>query len=142
MCQQNVDQFVVMHRKQDHLLHENVAIRDIHRMYQLIDSKSSALLTHVSLMIAACTFLYSSASTKTTTDKLFIVEAFIYMIIALILLFCLHLSMYSAPQDESSCEKYFADDCNKRRNTYLFALYLARLVTFGVILTMIYKVLL
>ncbi len=71
---------------------KNPLIEDFHRMYRLIDSKSSSLLTHVSLMIAACAFLY--ADSKGIRQDFFMTEAFAYMLAALILLFCLGLSMH------------------------------------------------
>ena len=50
------ERIVERHEILDRLLHADFVVRDIHRLYLLLDGKSAALFSHVSIMIAACTF--------------------------------------------------------------------------------------
>ncbi len=123
-------------------------VKDIHRMYALIDVKSSSLLTHVSLMIAACAFLYDSAGKNTMffdgtpstyVRKSFIIEAFVYILIALALLCCLGVSMYNAPNDKTKYKEYYARSIRTRATVYVVALRAARVATIAVIISTILK---
>ena len=132
-----VEQFIAKHGAQAEMLKSDSIVCDIHRVYELIDSKSSSLLTHVSIMIAACTFLYGSTVTKSATNYFFLLEAFVYMGIGLTLLFCLKLSMYETPDDKAKWQEYYGRSCRKRATVYSFALWLTKVTTVFVLLTMV-----
>ncbi len=134
----SVEQLIELHQIQADALDDKV-VRDFHRVYQLIDTKSSSLLTHVSLMIAVCTFFYSGANSSPVTNRFFIGEAFGYMAVALILLSCLGLSMYNAPRNMAALKEYYARSCRARARAYLFALFLTKVLTGLVLLTIAWR---
>ena len=102
-----------------------------------VDTKTASLLAHVSLMIAACTFLDDGG--RGFAANLFLSEAFAYVAIALVLLSCLGLSMYAAPSDVAEMRQFFARSCQRRTTIYLVSLWLTMLTTVAVLVTMAVK---
>lgn len=127
----SIEQFIDRHKIQSEILEKEPVVKDIHRVYELIDTKASALLSHVAIMIAVCTFFYSSSN----SNSFFLIEAFIYMCITLVLLFSIGLSMYGDFSNKEKMKEYYAYSCRKRATIYLLALWLTKLVTFLVLLT-------
>lgn len=83
------------HKYMDKAIRSDPVIRDIHRMYQLLDQKSAALFGHVSLMIAACTLMAGSPTDGHPLQKaIFLGSTLLYVVIALMLIRVLNLSMY------------------------------------------------
>ena len=126
-------EFKEKHETQARSLEDKI-IGDIHRMYTLIDSKSSTLLAHVSIMTAVCTFLYSSIQ-KDIVKYFFIGEAFSFMLIGFALLFCIGLSMYAAPDNDREWKDHYASSCKTRAIIYLAALVFTIIVTFVTLAT-------
>lgn len=126
------------------LLSESAAIRDIHRVYQLIDGKCSALIGHVSLMIAATSFLYGNADPGWTKSA-FLIEAGGYLLIAVLLLGTIGLSMYKfelppnpevlIASDVQALERYFGKSCRRRVRLYVIGHVMTIALTAAVIAT-------
>jgi hypothetical protein len=70
-------------------LYGNAVTRSVNEAYDSIDTKSTAILQHVSIMIAVSGVLYTQA-TKSLFQYLFIGEMLLYVLLAL---FCLRLLM-------------------------------------------------
>lgn len=134
-----IDQFIAKHDTQAKALDDDEVVKDIHRLYVHIDAKSSALLTHVSIMVAVCMFFVGAPKADPTSNRYFIGEAFGYMSIALILLFCLGLSMYKAPKDTEPLRIYYARSCRARATMYLGALLFTQVFTVAVLFTIGYR---
>lgn len=139
-----LDEFRLRHRIMDRLLADSAVIRDIHRVYQLIDGKCSALIGHVSLMIAATSFLY--ASTDVAEYKLaFLLEAACYLVVAVLLLGTIGLSMYRVKLPHSTdvmddadiarLEEFFAASCKSRVRAYMLGHSATIAITVAVIAT-------
>lgn len=128
----------------DRALTESAAIRDIHRVYQLIDGKCSALIGHVSLMIAATSFLYGNAD-RGWTKTAFLIEAGGYLLIAVLLLGTIGLSMYKfqlppnpdvlIASDIQALERYFGKSCRRRVRLYVVGHVTTIVLTVAVIAT-------
>jgi hypothetical protein len=89
-------QVVERHKALDRFIHCDPALRDIHRFYQLLDGKSTALFSHVSIMIAACTFMSGSPTNGQPAEKIFfLLSTLAYLFIAIFLLKILDFSMYN-----------------------------------------------
>jgi hypothetical protein len=71
-------------------LYSNTMNRSIYEAYDSIDTKATAILQHVSIMIVATGFLYSLTSV-TFLKILFGAETLLYVVLAL---FCLRLFMH------------------------------------------------
>lgn len=92
------------HKILDRCIHHDPVLRDIHRLYQLLDGKSAALFSHVSIMIAACTFLAGSPFSTASADGpnnlqllekiVFLLSTLIYLCIAINMLKVLDFNMY------------------------------------------------
>jgi hypothetical protein len=106
------------HEILDRFLHEDSALRDIHRLYLLLDGKSAALFAHVSIMIAACTFLAGSLDNDRTYEKaMFLALTVAYLLIAMMLLRVLNFNMYDFPDDaldQSTARNHFALAAKRR----------------------------
>ncbi len=118
---------------------EDKVIGDIHRLYELIDSKSSSLLTHVSLMVTVCTFFVDDSEKNPVVKSLLLVEAFGYLTVALILLFCLGLSMYKAPSKLDDMRIYYVRSCRFRAAAYSVALFITKILTVMILFTIALK---
>lgn len=89
------------HKIVDKMLHDDPSIRDIHRLYVLLDQKSAALFGHVSIMIASCTFLSSIYTLKEQplSHLIFLISTLLYLLIALRLLPVINFNMYGFSSD-------------------------------------------
>jgi hypothetical protein len=64
------------------------------------------------------------------------------MLIALLLLFCLNLSMYQAPVIPTKMEEFFARSCRRRVIIFKLSLDATVIVTLAVLITLVAKILL
>lgn len=161
----SLQDIVQRHKVFDKLLHSDPALRDMHRLYQLLDQKSAALFSHVSIMIAACTFLAGSPTDTLPLARLsFLVSTLLYLCIAVVLLQVLDFSMYDrkvplpdasvmfspdTPSDiyngtndvvYKTTREYFARSVKRRGDAHKRALYTTRLLTCGVILFLLFDI--
>lgn len=110
------------HKTQAKYLKKNMLIKDIHRMYSLLDTKTSGLLTYVSLMVAGCLLLYSK-------NNIFLILAICYMVVGFLLLSSFNISMYDMPKYEKCAENFYVDNCFKRVKRYKRLLFTVKVVT-------------
>ncbi len=137
----DLDEVITKHTEMDRALHDDPVIRDIHRVYTSIDEKSAALIGHVSLMIAACTFLAASSTEQSRRlfQRLFLGEALIYLLVAGTLLLVLNLSMFGAPSGTEEMRRYFARSSRRRFVIHSACLALTIVLTLCVVLTVLYE---
>jgi hypothetical protein len=103
-----------------------------------IDSKTSALLTHISLIIAALTFLYSTQSGG-AFKVMIVMEVCIYLCLAIL---CLRAIRYTVTYSKSfldnhDANKSFAMELEKRGQIYNFAANATIYVTMSMIVLLI-----
>lgn len=106
------EQIELRHKIHDKYVRTDPVVRDIHRLYTVLDGKSSALFTHVSLMIAACTFMAGSPTDGKDVipllEKLaFLVLTVCYLAIAIRLLGVLDFNMYRSRRAILDKEAFF-----------------------------------
>ena len=81
----NIEEEKEFHRRRDNI--ENLSRKNILHDMEIIDSKSSALLTHISIILIVLLFLFDK--TNNTIFNLFVlIELLIYIIMAALLLRC------------------------------------------------------
>jgi len=78
------------------------ALAELQRVHDVVDSKASALLTHVSIMIAACIFLYDFLKTERVLSWLLLGEAVVYIVASLLLVFSVYFTIFKDIKDESA----------------------------------------
>jgi len=132
---------VERHERMDRALREDAVIRDIHRLYSSINEKSSSLFGHVSLMIAACTFLAGQTAqandpTPAVLHQIFLAQTFAYIIVALTLLPVLNINMYRAPADRDAMRAYFARSIRLRSSCHRGSLIATWLLTSSVMVAL------
>jgi hypothetical protein len=105
-----------------------------------IDSKCTALLTHVSMMIAATVFLYADGVAQHTFAKdLLLLEISIYVFIALSLLYCLDLMALDDFEKDKDTMSVITRILVKRLFIYRWALLLTVVTTIAVLGTLALK---
>jgi hypothetical protein len=121
------------HTQMDELVRNDSTIRDVHRLYQVFDSKSAALAQHVSIMIAACTLLASLAGTSPHGRLLYLILTALYLCITLMVLKILDFNMYNIKDsdlaDQVAARAYFATAAEARGRAYRWALSLTAVLT-------------
>jgi len=105
-----------------------------------IDSKCTALLTHVSMMIAATVFLYADGVAQHTLAKdLLLLEISIYVFTALALLYCLDLMTLNDFKKDKDTMSIVTGILVKRLLIYRSALLLTVVTTIAVLATLALK---
>ncbi len=103
----------------------------------VVTSKCSALLSHVSMMVAASAFFLGAAE-EGLERTLFLVESAAYIIIAMLLLFAVNtLSVYAFERKEALFRDYFIGSAWRKALIYKIALHSTILVTAALLLTLL-----
>ncbi|NEV78548.1 hypothetical protein DYI24_16020 [Rhodopseudomonas sp. BR0C11] len=140
-----LNEFIAKHRLIGEELKADPLIADLHRMYHLIDAKCGALLTHVSLMIAAVGLFCGNSA----LDGALRAVVVCYLLVAVVLLGCLGLSMYESPPEctvtsemlasfeRERRQEFFSRSCRQRGLIFLACLSSTILITIFVILVLL-----
>jgi hypothetical protein len=98
----NIQEYIAYRSVLSRLMKSNAALTELQRVQDVVDSKSSALLTHVSIMIAACAFLYEFLRTEHVLAWLVLSEAVVYIAASLLLVFSVNFNIFRNINDENS----------------------------------------
>lgn len=111
----------------------------------IIDSKSSALLTHISLMFVVVGFFLSESKDQEIIQLLLLVEFVIYAITATILLRCVEIMgppVRKIPNEKDVLKEIYYFEITLRRGVYQYCLRSALILTAALIPIVVLKYLL
>ncbi|WP_374545112.1 hypothetical protein [Rhodoblastus sp.] len=110
----------------------------IYLMMSGVDTKVSALLSHISLIIAALVFIYSSRSAAGSAGLkiMIMLEIVAYLILTVFCLRCIHMSV-SLSSASAAENDALAIELYKRRATYNWASNVTVFVTVATIVTLV-----
>ncbi len=111
----------------------------------ILDSKSSALLTHISLMFVVVSFFLSESKGQELVQCLLLVEFVFYAITATMLLRCVEIMgppIRKIPADEASLKNIYYLEITLRRGVYQYCLRAALVLTAALIPIVVLKYLL
>ncbi len=112
------------------------AMKDILYDMDIIDSKSSALLTHISIMFVVIGFFLSETEKFSVINFLFLVEFVAYLMIAMALLRCIDIMgppFRQPPEDKEERTQMYYFEVTLRREIYHRSLRLVYLLTAALI---------
>lgn len=117
--------------------HKNEAAQ-ILRMMESIDTKTSALLQHISIMIAALMFSYTAGSHSSLLYSFFIlIEISIYMILTVLCIRCIGFTIKKYVEDTNVEGAEIAYEFLRRRYIYNFTSNAVIVVTIATMLTLL-----
>ncbi len=96
-------------------------IKDILHDMEIIDTKSSALLTHISIMFVVIGFFLAESTKISTVNVLFLVEFVAYLVIAMLLLRCIDIMgppFRQPPNEKEKRIKAYYFEVTLRREIY------------------------
>lgn len=108
------------------------------RLFEVLDAKSGALLTHISIMIAATVFAFSEGGHGLAIKLAFTAILASFLLTAICLIRCLR--FWAAPAsniDETDYRKMMDEELHRRSEIYRFASQLAFLTTIASALPLI-----
>ena len=112
----------------------------IYDMMSIVDSKVSALLTHISLIIAALVFLYSSraaASASVLLKTMIMCEIVAYLMLTVFCLRCIRMMAELSSGGAAAQNDALAIELYKRRATYNWTSNVTVFVTVATIVTLV-----
>ncbi|MGO8737467.1 hypothetical protein [Rhodoblastus sp.] len=110
----------------------------IYLMMGTVDTKVSALLTHISLIIAALVFIYSSkAGVSGMFKNMIMVEIVAYLILTVFCLRCIRMTIRLSSGSAASENDALAIELYKRRATYNWTSNVTVAVTVATIFTLV-----
>ncbi len=126
------------HDEQDE---EQSRYRDfIYDMMSAVDSKVSALLTHISLIIAALVFIYSSraaARASVFLKNTIMCEIVAYLLLTVFCLRCIRMTTRLSSGSAAAENNALAIELSKRRATYNWTSHVTVFVTVATIVTLV-----
>ncbi len=117
-------------------------IEAIHYDMNVIDSKSSALLTHISIMFVVLGFFLNNKDNKAIICAVFVIEFVGYIAIAMLLLRCVDIMgppFRGLPDSDDEIKKMYCDEVALRRGIYVRALRLVYILTGVLVPIIIFK---
>lgn len=92
---------------------------------EAIDSKSGALLTHISIMLAVLGFFLSDSNNHLLVQILFLFELIIYLVVAMVLIRCIDIMgppFRELPENQKSLNETYYFEITLRKEIYHRAL--------------------
>jgi hypothetical protein len=117
----DVAKYLDYRKKLGQLLKDDPTIFEIFRVQDVIDRKASALLTHVSIMIATCAFLYEQFKNNKIIGQLVLTEGIIYILASLLLVLCVNFVKIKNIDDEKCIAEQSAEESIFRLNSFKLA---------------------
>ena len=112
----------------------------IYRMMSAVDAKVSALLTHISLIIAALVFIYTSkasANGAAFLKSMIMCEIVAYLVLTVFCLRCIHMTAKLSSGGAATESDALAVELYKRRATYNWTSNVTVFVTVATIMTLV-----
>jgi hypothetical protein len=112
----------------------------IYRMMSTVDAKVSALLTHISLIIAALVFIYTSragANGAVLLKSMIMSEIVAYLLLTVFCLRCIHMTTSLSSSSAATESDALAIELYKRRATYNWTSNVTVFVTVATIITLV-----
>ncbi len=109
---------------------------------EAIDSKSGALLTHISIMFAVLSFFLNGSNNHFLVQILFLFEFIVYLVVAMILMRCIDIMgppFRELPEDQESLKETYYFEITLRREIYHRALRTVYMLTAALIPIIIFK---
>ena len=109
---------------------------------EAIDSKSGALLTHISIMFAVLGFFLSDPNNHFLVQVSFLIEFIIYLVVAMVLMRCIDIMgppFRELPEDQESLKETYYFEITLRREIYHRALRTVYVLTAVLIPIIIFK---
>jgi hypothetical protein len=136
----NAEKYNIYRKEVSKIAKDSEELREVYRVLSLIDTKASALLTHVSIMIAVCAFFHDRFRGDSIIEKVLLFEAILYIFASMLLLFSIDYYRPGVSLDNATYIQRMSKTSLFRKNFYKIAHSVALISTILLIATISFQV--